>query len=235
MMVRITIDKQIVHVRRHTPILDAATQLGISIPTLCDHEALKPYGSCRLCLVEVRINTGPKLVTSCNYPAEDGMVVFTSTERVRKTRQMIVELLLARCPDVPQIQHLAEQMGITDVRLKKKGEEHCILCGLCVRACEEMVGVSAIGFTSRGTEKTIDTPFSLDSDVCIGCGTCTYICPTGCIEMVGEPGPPGGRRMRMGSLNLEPCPNEHACETCELDQQFMEEMKQIVQEVRGEA
>jgi ferredoxin len=123
-------------------------------------------------------------------------------------------------------------MGIKTVRLKRKVNQHCILCGLCVRACEEMVGVSAIGFASRGTDKEINTPFGAASDVCIGCGTCTYICPTGCIEMAGEPGPPGGKKMHIGKLNLKPCPTPYTCEACAVDHEFIKEMKQVVQDVR---
>ena len=233
MMVRLTIDGQIAYVKRHTPILDAAKQLGISIPTLCHHKALKAYGSCRLCIVEAFRNGRSKLVTSCNYPAEDGLVVFTATDKVKKTRKMVMELLMARCPEVPQIQQLAEQMGTKTGRFKKKGDQRCILCGLCVRVCEEVVGVSAISFASRGTEKEVNTPFGMDSEVCIGCGSCTYICPTGCIEMVGAPGPPGSRKMNMGDLVLEPCPNKYQCEDCEIDQLFLEEMRGAVERVRS--
>ena len=232
MMVRLTIDGQVVYVKHHTPILDAAKQLGISIPTLCYHRALKPYGSCRLCIVEVSRNGRSKLVTSCNYPAEDGLVVLTATERVKMTRKVVMELLLARCPDVAEIQHLAEKMGIKTARFKKKGDQRCILCGLCVRVCEEVVGVNAISFSSRGTEKEVNTPFGIASEVCIGCGSCTYICPTGCIEMVGNPGPPGSRTMHMGHLALDPCPNDYACKTCNIDQQFTDEMKSVVERLR---
>jgi NADH dehydrogenase/NADH:ubiquinone oxidoreductase subunit G len=233
MMVRLTIDGQIVYVKRQTPILDAAKELGLSIPTLCHHRALKAYGACRLCIVEVFRHGRSKLVTSCNYPAEEGLVVFTATERVKTTRKMVMELLLARCPHAPEIQQLAETMGIKTVRFKKTGDQRCILCGLCVRVCEEMVGVSAISFSSRGTEKEVNTPFGLTSEVCIGCGSCTYICPTGCIEMIGDPGPPGKRMMHMGDLVLESCPNAYVCESCNVEQQFIQEMKRVVERLRS--
>ncbi len=232
MMVTLTIDGQIIHVKRHTPILDAAKQLGIHIPTLCYHEALKPYGACRLCIVEVYRGNRSKLVTSCNYPAEDDLVVFTANEAVMKTRRMVLELLLARCPDVPEIQQLAEKMGVKTVRFKKKEDQRCILCGLCVRVCEQLVGVSAISFASRGIEREVNTPFGIDSEVCIGCGSCTYICPTGCIEMVGVPGPARGRRMNMGDLASELCPNKCQCDVCESDQEFLKEMKSVIEEIR---
>ena len=233
MMVTLTIDGQTVHVQRHTPILDVAKQLSIFIPTLCYHEAIKAYGSCRLCVVEVFRNSRSKLVTSCNYPAEEGLVVFTATDKVKNTRKMVMELLLARCPDVPQIQQLAEKMGIKASGFKKKEAQRCILCGLCVRACEQIVGVNAISFASRGIEREVNTPFGMDSDVCIGCGSCTYICPTGCIEMVGDPGPPGSRTMNMGDLSLDVCPENHDCENCRIDHEFLLEMRRVIEGVRS--
>jgi len=231
-MVTLTIDRQTVRVHDETPIIEAARQLGINIPTLCHHEALKPYGACRLCVVEVVKNKWSRLVSSCNYPAEEGLEVFTASDRVKRTRRMLLEFFLARCPNVPVIQQMAEKMGLKSSRLKKREDERCILCGLCVRACEEMVGVSAISFSNRGTEREVNTPFGVDSEVCIGCGACTYICPTGCIEMVGEPYAPGGRHLNMGDLVLDPCPNDYKCETCELEKEFIEDLKRAVNDFR---
>jgi len=183
-------------------------------------------------MVEVMKNNRSKLVTSCNYPAEEGLVVFTASEGVKKTRRIVMELLLARCPDVPEIQRLAEEMGVKTSRFKKREDQRCILCGLCVRACEEIVGVNAISFSNRGIEREVNTPFGIDSDVCIGCGSCTYICPTGCIEMVGDPGPSGSRTMNMGNLDLDICPNNHDCETCEIDHEFLGEIRRVIEAVR---
>lgn len=233
MMVTLTIDGQMVHVERETPILEAARKLGIHIPTLCHHEALKPYGSCRLCMVEVIKNSWSRLVTSCNYPADDGLEVLTASTRVMRNRRMVLELLLARCPTAPSIKDLAAKMGIKASRFKMNGTDRCILCGLCVRVCDEMVGVRALGFVSRGTAREVNTPFQIDSDVCIGCGACTYICPTSCIEMVGKPyHDPGGRCLNMGDLALETCPNNYECNTCEKEQQFLQDMKCAIESVR---
>ncbi len=232
MMVTLTIDGQIIHVERHTPIIEAAKQLGISIPSLCHHEGLQPFGSCRLCVVEAFRGNRSKLVTSCNYPAEEGLTVLTASDRVLETRKMVMELLLARCPDVPGVRRLAEKMGVEAVGFKKRGDQWCILCGLCVRACEQMVGVSAISFASRGIEREVNTPFGMESDVCIGCGTCTYICPTGCIEMTGNPGSPGHRVMNMGDLALGSCSDNHDCETCDIDQGFLDKVKRAIESVR---
>ena len=231
-MVTLTIDGRIVHVEHETPIIEAARKLGIHIPTLCHHEALKPYGACRLCTVEVIKNKWSKLVTSCNYPAENGLEILTASDRVKRTRRMLMEFFLARCPNAPAIRELAEKMGLRMSRLKRKEDERCILCGLWVRVCEEMVGVSAISFANRGTEREVNTPFGVDSDVCIGCGACTYICPTGCIEMVGGPDAPGGKRLNLGDLGLDGCPSNYECETCEVEQRFFEEMRQAIQGVR---
>jgi heterodisulfide reductase subunit A len=234
-MVRITINGLVAHVESQTDLIDAARGLGIHIPTLCHHDALKPYGACRLCMVEVVENGWSRLVTSCNYPAREGIEVFTESGPVKAARKIVLELLLARCPDVPAIRQMARKMGIEGTRFKKRGELRCILCGLCVRACEEMVGVSAISFSSRGTEREVSTPFGVESEACIGCGTCTYICPAGCIEMNLNPEEPGSATLRMGDLGLEPCPNNHRCESCDIDSGFMEEMRRVLAEVRSKS
>jgi NADH dehydrogenase/NADH:ubiquinone oxidoreductase subunit G len=183
-------------------------------------------------MVEVVQNKQRRLVTSCNYPAETGMEVLTDTLKVRQMRRTIVELLLARCPEMPAVQTMARRMGIEISSFKKRETKECILCGLCVRFCEEVVGVSAIGLSNRGTEREVSTPFKAASDVCIGCGSCTYICPTGCIEMVNEKEASGMRSMNMGNLLLKPCPYEYRCETCDIEQQFIEKMKNAVAQFR---
>lgn len=237
----IIIDGNLVQVDEGTPIISAAKKAGIFIPTLCYHESLKPYGACRLCMVEVLHNKQRRLVTSCNFHAEAGMEVFTDTVRVREVRRKIVELLLARCPEVPMIKTLSKQMGIETTGFKKKETNECILCGLCVRFCEEVVGVSAIGLSNRGTEREVSTPFKVASDTCIGCGSCTYICPTGCIEMVPYDKRPGMRSMKgvsityalkMGNLSLVSCPNDYRCEACDIERGFIEEMKNAITQFR---
>jgi ferredoxin len=161
------------------------------------------------------------------------MEVLTNTVKVRQMRRMIVELLLARCPEMPALQTLARRMGVEISSFKKRDAKECILCGLCVRFCEEVVGVSAIGLSNRGTDREVSTPFKAVSDVCIGCGSCTYICPTGCIEMVNDGKRPGIRSMHMGNLLLKPCPNDYKCTTCDIEQQFIEKMKNAVTHFRS--
>lgn len=160
----------------HFTILDAARFLGLDIPTLCYHEGLSPGGNCRLCVVEIGTGDRTKLVTSCTYPVEEGLVVRTSSERVVKSRKMILELLIAQCPTSKVLQDLASKMGLNKVRFKGKWE-NCINCGLCVRMCEEQMMAKAIGFVSRGNELRISTPFDEKSDDCRKCGACMYICP----------------------------------------------------------
>jgi len=181
-MVTLTIDGKTVEVEEGSTILQAAEKLGIEIPTLCHHKALLPYGACRLCLVEL---VGPRkswIQASCVYPAEEGLVVKTSTERVLRTRKIMIELLLARCPEVEVVQELARQMGVEETRFPKKNED-CILCGLCARVCQERMGVGAVNFANRGTEKKVGTPYDKHSSICMACGACEVVCPAHCVDL----------------------------------------------------
>ncbi len=117
-----------------TPILTIAEKLGIKIPTLCHHPILEPYGVCRVCTVEVRSGKRVRMVTACNYPATNGIEVLTDSERVRRDRKMIIEWLMSRCGHVPVLEDLAAEYGITEPRFGR-GDDDCILCGLCVRVC----------------------------------------------------------------------------------------------------
>ena len=163
-------------------ILQVAEKYGVEIPTLCHHKALEPAGMCRLCTVELFDGRRTRFVTACNYPIWEGMEVNTDSEAVHEGRKLIVELLLARCPDVPVIRELAENYGIETPRFKL-GHSNCILCGLCVRMCAERMGASAISMTGRGSDMRVETPFQIKSDVCQVCGACESICPTGCIDI----------------------------------------------------
>lgn len=157
-------------------ILEVARESGIVIPTLCYHEALTPIGSCRMCVVEVTQRGRTRTAASCVTPAETGMIVKTETEGIVAIRKMIIMLLLARCPGVDVIKEKARELGIRRTPFPK-GEEDCYLCGMCVRACQEIVGVGAIGFANRGPQSEVLPPFGQESNMCIGCGTCTTICP----------------------------------------------------------
>ncbi len=165
------------------PLLPALLKVGCDIPNMCYNDEIPPFGACRLCVVEVEEGGRRRVVPSCSYPAKEVIAVFTSTELIQKHRRMIAELLLARCPDVPQIQVLAQKLGVQGEARFSAKQEGCILCGLCTRVCESVVGVSAISFAGRGPEKEVVTPFLDESKVCIGCGSCTYICPVDYIKM----------------------------------------------------
>jgi len=178
--ITLTIDELEVKAIEGTAVLDAAKKLGINIPTLCHNPALEPFGSCRVCSVEITDKRGrKKIVTSCNYPVSEGLVVDTKSEKVFRTRQLLLELLLARCPKVKKIQDLAREYGIEKPSFwVGDPEEDCILCGLCARVCEELVGVSAINFANRGVEREVTAPYHTISDDCVGCGACAIVCPT---------------------------------------------------------
>jgi len=163
-------------------LLECIESTGLKIPTLCYHKALTPYGACRLCLVEISQNNRSTIQASCTYPAIDKLVVNTNTEKVIKTRKIMFELLLARCPDSKVIQQVAEEYGVKETRFEKKNED-CFLCGLCVRMCRERMGISAINFINRGSERKVCPPFDAASDICQTCGACATICPTERIKL----------------------------------------------------
>ncbi len=175
-MVNLTINGLDVSVEKGTTILEAATFYGFPIPTLCHKEGLSPYGACRLCVVEIGEEPQSKLVSSCTYPVEEGLKVRTGSQRVVNTRKMIIELLLASCPQSKTIQDLAAKYGVRQQRFRQEYED-CILCGLCVRMCNEQMMAGAIGFRGRGENRSIGTPFDIQSDVCRLCGACMEICP----------------------------------------------------------
>lgn len=165
-----------VSVEKGTTILEAAQFYGFPIPTLCHMEGLSPYGACRICVVEIGEGDRARLVTSCTYPVEEGMKVRTATERVLRARRMVLELLLASCPQSKVVQDLASAHQIRQQRFKQEHED-CILCGRCVRMCEEQMMAKAIGFRARGEKRGLGTPFDRRSETCRLCGGCMYVCP----------------------------------------------------------
>jgi bidirectional [NiFe] hydrogenase diaphorase subunit len=182
MMITFTIDGYEVEGEEGQNVLQVALDNGFDIPHLCYHEALKPYGACRLCQVEITRNNRTRLTTSCNYPVLEGISIETQTEKVTRARKMVIELLLARCPDVPIIKDLAEEYSVGEPRFKLDNDD-CILCGLCERVCREIVGVDAITFLGRGSNRKVGPPLEINPQTCIACGACVYICPTNCIKL----------------------------------------------------
>lgn len=184
-MVDLTIDGRRIEAEEGKTILEVARERGIEIPTLCHHDSLSPTGSCRMCVVEIARNGRTRIVTSCIYKVEDGLEVNTRSERVQAVRKLVLQLLMARCPDSEVIRDMALEMGVKpEPRFKvARDKGKCILCRLCVKACETIVGVSAIGLSGRGQKKKVGGPFMEAPETCIGCGSCAYICPTGHIVM----------------------------------------------------
>jgi heterodisulfide reductase subunit A len=180
-MISLTINDRPVEVPEGTTLLEAARKMGINIPTLCHYDAIEPYGGCRLCLVEVTAGPRTLLTTACTYPAAEGLQVQTDTEEVQEGRRFVIDLLLSRCPEVPALQEMARQMGVTEPSFPK-GESDCILCGKCVRVCHDLQHVGAIGLTGRGTKRQVTTPFGEISHICRTCGACAFVCPTGHIS-----------------------------------------------------
>ena len=183
-MIHLTIDGQSIEANVGTTILESARNAGIYIPTLCYHPLLKPFGACRLCVVEISAGGRSRLVTSCTYPVEEGLEVKTDSPEITEVRKMLIELLLARAPKARAVRLLAREYGIEKPILKARDEgELCILCGLCARVCSEIIGVSAINFVDRGVNREVVFNPEISPELCVGCGVCTAVCPTGCLEL----------------------------------------------------
>ena len=205
-MINIEVNNRKVQANPGETILTALKREGVKVPTLCYMEGLFPSGACRMCVVEIEGWTG--LIPSCAYPVQEGMKIQTHSPRAIKARKTIIELLLASHPDdclycvrngECELQTLAEELGVRERRYSgQKSDYHidlsspsivrdpskCILCGKCVRVCEEIQGVSAIDFINRGSKTIVGTTFNegLNVSSCINCGQCIAVCPTGALR-----------------------------------------------------
>jgi bidirectional [NiFe] hydrogenase diaphorase subunit len=194
-MATISIDDRRLEFQPPMTILEGARKLGIPIPTLCFNEHLTPYGGCRICLVEVSAAGRGRLLPACATPAEDGMSVITASERVQEARKFIIELLLSRAPDSPELQVIAKSLGVDPagaldpvaeyllVRSPRREPTRCILCALCVRVCAQVPERHALSLSKRGIERKPISPFGKVAETCIGCGSCVYVCPTKTVKV----------------------------------------------------
>ncbi|MDD3124483.1 MAG: NADH-dependent [FeFe] hydrogenase, group A6 [Candidatus Kapabacteria bacterium] len=198
------IDGRIVRFTDERNILEVIKKTNVELPTFCYHSELSVYGACRLCVVEIQ---GRGIQSACSVPPEDGMVIRTNTLKLRQMRKMTVELLLSSyahdCTTCQKniackLQDIAHRLGITEIRFKKSNRElpkdyssaalvrdpnKCILCGDCVRACNEIQGIGVLDFVNRGANAAVLPAFNknLSEVSCVECGQCARVCPTGAI------------------------------------------------------
>lgn len=180
--IKVTINGKECMAQKGEFLLDVARRNGIGIPHLCHHESLRGQASCRICIVEIAEGGKKKIVTSCIFPVTKDITVETNTEEIKKMRRTLLSLLKAEAPDNDKITQMTKAYGVGDFsRFEMNTGNDCVMCGLCVKACEEL-GCGAISAVNRGTTKKISTPYEEPSKDCIGCGSCSYVCPTGCIK-----------------------------------------------------
>jgi NADH dehydrogenase/NADH:ubiquinone oxidoreductase subunit G len=187
------IDGKAIRAREGQTVLEAARQAGIEIPTLCYSDETEHLGGCRICSVQIEVNGRKNVVTSCSYPAEDGLKVTTNSPKIRKMRKTILELAAVNSgPNVAgDFFSLAKEYGADLTRFSSlvAGEgRSCILCGLCVNRCMDATHDGAIGFVGRGVHKRV-VRFPESAQTCANCNYCGNICPTGRIKQ-GGPDPP---------------------------------------------
>lgn len=175
------IDGKKVTAKEGMTILEAARSVGVSIPTLCDHEKLAPYGACRVCTVEADARGTTNLVAACLQPVENDLVVRTRSEQVDKIRKVLLEQMLAHAPDSEELQELAQVYGADKDRFEAESS-FCILCGLCVRYCAEVKKKHAVGFFDRGAKREIGFIPEVAIRECWDCKECFPLCPTSALQ-----------------------------------------------------
>ena len=179
--ISVQIDGKTVAATEGTTVLDAARSAGIAIPTVCHHEKLKPFGGCRLCTVEADAGGRTNLVAACVYPVQDDLVVRTRTPQIDKIRRILTEQLLAYAPESEVLQGLARDYDADKKRFERE-PSFCILCGLCVRYCDEVKKKNAVGFVDRGPSREISFVPEVAAKECWDCKECFQLCPTSWLQ-----------------------------------------------------
>ena len=179
--IRMRIDGKEVQAAEGMTVLEAAQSAGISIPTLCHHEKLAPFGGCRLCIVEAEAQGRKNIVASCVHQAEDDLVINTRSDKIDRIRKSILELLLAHAPDSPPLQELAREYGADKNKFEQEAS-FCVHCGLCVRYCAEIKKKDAVGFIDRGIRKEISFLPEIAATECNDCKECFPLCPTSYLQ-----------------------------------------------------
>lgn len=177
----VRIDGKEVAAAEGTTVLDAARRAGVSIPTVCHHEKLEPFGGCRLCTVEAEAGGRTNLVAACVYPVHAGLVVNTKSKQLDRIRKTLVEQLLAHAPESEVLQRLALEYKADKDRYPPE-PSFCILCGLCVRYCAEVKKKNAVGFVERGPTREISFIPDIAAKECWGCKECFPLCPTSALQ-----------------------------------------------------
>ncbi len=183
-MISMTINGKVVKAEKGEMLLKVTRREGIDIPALCHHDAVEPFGGCRLCMVEITKadwDGWKNYVTACLYPAEDGLIIQTHSAKVNELRKGVLDLLAARCPNSPEIRELAAEYGVPQTTLEEVPDaDNCIMCGLCTRVCERL-GFKAISTVGRGHSKQVAPPLNEAPPDCVGCISCAQVCPTNVI------------------------------------------------------
>ncbi len=179
--VSLQIDGKAVTAAEGTTVLAAAQRAGISIPTVCHHEKLEPFGGCRLCTVEVDAGGRTNLVAACVYPVQQDIVVRTRSRQIDGIRKVLTEQLLAYAPESEVLQKLAQEYQANKDRFARE-PSFCILCGLCVRYCAEVKKKDAVGFIDRGPSREISFIPEIAAKECWDCKECFPLCPTSALQ-----------------------------------------------------